>query len=181
MKKTLLFLALMLASVAGFAQQFITRSARVSFFSETPFENIEAINNEAAAVLDAGTGAIQVIVPIKSFKFEKALMQEHFNENYLESDRYPKAEFKGRIENIGAVNFRKDGRYPVVASGKLTIHGVTREVKTPGIIVVKGGLPAAEASFMLRCADYKVKIPSVVSQKIAEQIKVSISAPMSAR
>lgn len=181
MKKILLCLSLMLASAAAFAQQFITRSARVSFFSETPFENIEAINNEAAAVLDAGTGALQLIVPIKSFKFEKALMQEHFNENYLESDQYPKAEFKGRIQNMGSVNLHKDGRYPVVAVGKLTIHGVTRDVKTPGIVIVKGGLPNAESTFVVRCADYNVKIPSVVSQKIAEEIKVSISAPMSAR
>jgi len=181
MRKTLFLLALSLSAAPAFAQQFITRTARVRFFSETPFENIEAINNETAALLNAGDGALQLIVPIKSFKFEKALMEEHFNEDYLESDKFPKAEFNGRIENMGRVNLHKDGSYPVTAVGKLTIHGETRDVKTPGIIIVKGGAPVAEASFVVRCADYGVKIPSVVSQKIAQEIKVSLSAPMSLR
>ncbi|MBS1615575.1 MAG: YceI family protein [Bacteroidetes bacterium] len=181
MRKAILCLACALFAVPAFAQQYITRSARVHFFSETPFENIEATNNEAAAVLDLASGLFQVIVPIKSFQFEKALMQRHFNENYLESDRYPNADFKGTIENIKSINFRKDGRYPVVARGKLSIHGVSRDVRAPGILIVKSGAPTAEASFMVRCADYQVKIPSVVSQKIAEVIKVSLSAPMSPR
>lgn len=181
MRKTIFCLALAFMAVPAIAQQYLTRSARVHFFSETPFENIEATNNEVAAVLDMASGSFQVIVPIISFQFEKALMQQHFNSDYLESDKYPKAEFKGRIENLNTVNFRKDGKYPVMAAGKLSIHGVTRDVKAPGLIIVKGGSPTAEASFMVRCADYNVKIPSVVSRKIAEVIKVSFSAPMSPR
>ncbi len=181
MRKTIFCLAFAFMAVPAIAQQYLTRSARVHFFSETPFENIEATNNEVAAVLDMASGSFQVIVPIISFQFEKALMQQHFNSDYLESDKYPKAEFKGQIENIKSINLRKDGQYSVVAVGKLSIHGVTRDVKAPGLIIVKGGSPTADASFMVRCADYNVKIPSVVSRKIAEVIKVSFSAPMSPR
>ncbi len=182
MSKSLFLLLIAIAlALPAFSQQYITRAGRVHFFSETPFENIEAVNNEAAAVLDFGRSLLQVIVPIKSFKFEKALMQQHFNDDYLESDQFPKAEFKGRIENIASVNLKKDGSYPVVANGTLSIHGVTRNVRAPGMIVVKGGAPRAEASFMVRCADYNVKIPSVVSRKIAEEIKVSLSAALAPR
>lgn len=180
MKKSILILLLMAVGTAGFAQKFMTRTGRVSFFSATSMENIQAINNEVAAALDAKSGDIQMIVPIKSFKFEKALMQEHFNENYMESDKFPKAEFKGRITNMSTVNLAKDGSYNVVATGKMTMHGVTRDVSAPGVITVKGGVPAAEASFNVRCADYGIKIPSVVSSKIAEQIKVTVMAPLSA-
>ena len=178
MKKTILTLAVLLAVLPAFAQRFITRTARITFFSATSAENIEAINNESACILDARTGELQLIVPIKSFKFEKALMQEHFNENYMESDKLPKAEFKGQIANIAGVNLAKDGSYPVQAAGKLTLHGVTRDVTIPGTLTVKRGEIAADAKFSIRCADYGVKIPSVVSSKISEEIKITVAAPM---
>src|SRR5690606_29851446 len=104
--------------------KYLTRSGKVTFFSSTPLEAIEAFNNEAASVMDAKTGDIVFQVPIRSFKFENALMQEHFNENYLESSKYPKAEFKGKITDINKVNFSKDGTYNVTSKGNLTIHGV---------------------------------------------------------
>jgi polyisoprenoid-binding protein YceI len=180
MKQYLFATALLLLTTSAFAQKFMTRTGRVSLFSATRMENIEAVNNEAACALDAKTGAIQFAVPIKSFKFAKALMQEHFNENYMESDKYPKAEFKGKIANINTVNFSKDGAYKVQAVGKMTIHGVTRNVNVPGILNIKNGAPVAEGVFSVRCADYGIKIPSVVAGKIAEQIKITVSAPMSA-
>lgn len=180
MKKILLAFALAFAFTPAIAQKYVARSAKVTFFSATPVENIEAVNNETACVLDASSGALEFTVPIKSFKFEKALMQEHFNENYMESDKHPKAEFKGRITNIGLVNMGKDGVYKVQAAGKMTIHGVTRDVFIPGELTVKGGQALAEAMFGIRCADYKIKIPSVVASKIAEEVRVTVAAPMTA-
>lgn len=176
MKKVVFALLLVLGSSAVFAQKYMTRTGKVTFFSSTPVENIEAFNNEAASVIDAKTGDVVFQVPIKSFKFEKQLMQEHFNENYMESDKFPKAEFKGKIANPGSVDFTKDGSYTVKVQGKMTIHGVTKEVSLPGTIVVKGGSVTANSKFNVRTADYGIKIPSVVAGKIAETIEVTVNS-----
>jgi polyisoprenoid-binding protein YceI len=178
MKKTALFFLFASLTSSVFAERFMTRTGKVTFFSSTPLENIEAINNETACAIDAGTGDLVFQVPVKSFKFEKALMQEHFNENYMESDKYPKAEFKGKIANPGAVNFSKDGRYDVTGTGKLTIHGVTRDVSAPGTITVQGGNITAVSKFKVRPNDYGIKIPGVVADKVAKEIEVSISSMM---
>ena len=180
MKKSILTLALTALLLPAFAQRYMSRTGRVSFFSATPVENIEAINNEAACALNPATGELQFIVPVKSFKFEKELMQEHFNENYMESSKYPKAEFKGKVVNPGAVNLGKDGTYNVQAAGKLTIHGVTRDITIPGTLTVKNGTVSTDSKFTVRCGDYGIKIPSVVASKIAEEIKVTVAANMTA-
>jgi len=138
-------------------------------------ENIEAVNNEAACALDAKTGAIQFAVPIKSFKFAKALMQEHFNENYMESDKLPKATFKGNITEPAKVDFTRDGNYNITVTGDLTIHGITRKISTPGTIIVKGGIVSANSKFMVKPGDYNISIPSLVRDNIAETIEVSVS------
>ena len=179
MKNLVMTLALIGAvTVSATAQKYMTRTGKVTFFSSTPVENIEAFNNEAACVVDAATGDMAFVVPIKSFKFEKALMQEHFNENYMESDKYPKADFKGKISNMGDVNFAKDGTYNVKSTGKLTMHGVTRDVVIPGTITVKGGNVTAASKFNVRMADYKIKVPDMVSSKIAEAIEVTVSSTL---
>ncbi len=178
MKKTALFLLFIGLTTNSFAERFMTRTGKVTFFSSTPLENIEAVNNETACAVDGSTGDLVFQVPVKSFKFEKALMQEHFNENYMESDKYPKAEFKGKIANLSAVNFSKDGRYDVTGTGKLTIHGVTRDVSAPGTITVQGGNITAASKFKVRPSDYGIKIPGVVSDKVAKEIEVSISSMM---
>jgi len=167
-----------LCSTWAHAQKWMTRTGKVSFFSSTSVENIEAFNNEVAAVIDAKTGDVAFIVPVKSFKFEKALMQEHFNENYMESDKYPKAEYKGKISNPASVSFSKDGTYNVKTAGKLTMHGVTREVATTGTIVVKNGVATVKAKFMVAPADYGIKIPSVASSKIASRIEVTVDSAL---
>jgi len=174
-KLTLAALALFLMNSAD-AQRYMTRTGRITFFSSTPIENIEAINNEASSVLNAATGELVFQVPIRSFKFEKALMQEHFNENYMESDKFPKAEFHGKVADISSVNFRKDGVYPAQVTGKLTIHGVTRDVATAGTLTIKGNSAVAAAKFKVRPADYDIKIPSVVAGKIAEEIEVTVNS-----
>lgn len=156
------------------AQKQMTRTGNVSFYSATPLENIEAFNNEAAAVLNPSTGEVLFIVPIKSFRFEKALMQEHFNENYMESDKFPKAEYKGKIE--GPVQYGKEGTYKITTKGNLTIHGVTRSVSVPGTIVVKQGTTTLKTKFIVGLADYNIKVPSVTASKIAKQVEVTVNA-----
>src|SRR6478752_6511957 len=152
----------------------MSRTGKVTFVSATPVANIEALNNEAACMLNAKTSDLNFVVPIKSFKFEKALMQEHFNENYMESDKFPKAEYKGKITNPGDVNFKKDGTYNVKTTGKLTMHGVTKDVVATGTIVVKAGAATIKSKFSVAPKDYGIKIPAVASSKIASKIEVTI-------
>lgn len=177
MNKVAAVIAMLCLSVtAGHAQKWMTRTGKVSFFSSTSVENIEAFNNEAASVIDARSGDVAFIVPIKSFKFDKALMQEHFNENYMESNKYPKAEYKGKITNLSDVNFSKDGTYNVKTTGKLTMHGVTKDVPAAGTVVVKAGTVTVKSKFMVAPADFGIKIPSISASKIASKIEVTIDS-----
>jgi hypothetical protein len=182
MKRIVLMMAgIALLSNLAVAQKYMTRTGKITFFSSTPLENIEAFNNEVSAVADAGSGDVIFQAPIKSFKFEKALMQEHFNENYMESDKYPKAEFRGKIANLSAVNFTKDGTYNVTATGKLTMHGVTRDVSAPGTITVKGNEATINSKFKVRTADYGIKVPALVEGKIAKEIAVTVNTILQRR
>lgn len=161
---------------AASAQKYITKTGYINFFSEAPLENIEATSNQVLSVLNAADGAIVFKVQIMTFQFEKALMQEHFNEKYMESEQYPDAVFKGNITNISAVNFSKDGTYNVKVTGKLTMHGVTNDVTTDATITVKGGAVSAEAVFPVTLADYNIKIPGAVKDNIAETVEVTVKA-----
>lgn len=176
MKKLAIITMLICSSATVFAQKYMTRTGKISFYSGTSLENIEAFNNEVAAILDAATGEVVFQVPIKSFKFERALMQEHFNENYMESSKFPKAEFKGKIADAGSVNFSKDGTYNVKTSGRLTIHGVTQNVTIPGTITVKGNTATLSSKFSARSADYNISIPKLVEGKIAKQTEVTVNS-----
>ena len=177
MKKLgLLVLAMMLGATIGTAQKYYTKTGKITFESKAPMEKIEAANNSVTSVLSTTTGAIQFAVLIKAFQFEKALMQEHFNENYMESSKYPKAVFKGKITDLEAVNFKKDGTYEVDVKGKLTMHGVTNPLETKGKITVKAGKISATAIFYAALADYEIEIPSVVKDNIAEKVKVAVTA-----
>ncbi len=139
-KKAMFFVfAALMAGTTLNAQKFFTREGKVSFYSGAPVEKIGAYNSKATAVVDAEAGNMEFAVLIKAFQFEKALMQEHFNENYMESDKYPKALFKGQVTDMDKVNLSKNGEYPVNVKGSLTIHGVTKEVEVPGKFTVKDG------------------------------------------
>jgi polyisoprenoid-binding protein YceI len=177
MKKSLLPLALVLAtSVAGFAQKFFTRDAKIKFNSDTPMEKIEGTNKNGTCVLDAATGKMEWKVLVKGFQFEKALMQEHFNENYMESSKFPNAIFSGTINNLNEVNLAKDGTYNTKVKGKMTIHGVSKDIEVPGNIKVSGGNAEVNANFSVTCADYNIAIPALVKDNIAKEIKVAVSA-----
>lgn len=179
MKHFLLAATLSLLAASASAQKFMTRTGKVTFFSSTPIENIEAVNNDAASVLDGSTGEMVFQVPIKSFRFENATMQGHFNADYMESDKFPRADFKGKVSNIGEVNLAKDGAYPVKVAGKLTIHGVARDLVAPGTLTVKGGKVTATSKFNVRTADYKIKGPAMGTGKIAESIEVTVNTILS--
>lgn len=174
MKHTIIFAAFLLVAGQIFAQQFITRNGHISFYSEAPLENIEAHNYQASSIIDVETGDIVFTLLIKGFEFEKALMQEHFNEKYLESDQFPKATFEGVITNLDEVDLMQEGTHQVQVKGELTIHGVTQEVTAPAIIEHKDGQLIAKAKFPVAVADYDITIPSVVSNNIAEVVDVTV-------
>ncbi len=167
---------LLFAFAPTYAQtgKFFTKEGHISFFSEAPMEKIEAENYKATSVLDTETGKMEFAVLIKAFEFEKALMQEHFNENYMESDKYPKGVFKGAIENIGDVNFAEAGTYTVKVAGDLTIHGVTNPVTTEGVIEVGAENIKANSSFIIAVADYDIEIPAVVKDNIAKEVEIKV-------
>ena len=179
MNKILLIAGFLFIAVASQAQdKYFTKSGKINFYSVTPLEDIEAKNKSAVAVLDTKTGALQFSVLIKGFEFEKEEMQEHFNEHYLESDKYPKAEFKGQVLNNALIDYKKSGSYPVQVKGLLTLHGVTKEVQTTGTIKVDGGLVKAASTFTIQVADYGIIIPKLVRDKVAKTVKIVVDTKL---
>jgi polyisoprenoid-binding protein YceI len=170
-----------LLSLSAGAQNFITKNGKVSFFSKTDVENIDAVNNQAVSVINSQTGTVNFSLLVNGFLFKKALMQEHFNENYMESAKYPKATFKGTITDMSKVDFKKDGSYNVTVSGDLFIHNVTNKVTVPALIVVKGNTLSANASFKVNLDDYKVSVPSVVKNNISKTIELKVDCTYEAR
>ncbi|OCX50246.1 polyisoprenoid-binding protein [Mucilaginibacter sp. PPCGB 2223] len=153
---------------------FVCKNARITLFSKAPIEDIEAKSEKGTSVYNSATGDLVFSVPVSSFVFQKSLMQEHFNENYMESDKYPTATFKGKVS--GTVDVTKDGSYPVNATGVLTVHGVSQNRTIPGTITVKGGVVSMSSEFMVKCVDHKITIPTIVFHNIAESIKITVSA-----
>jgi len=153
---------------------YVTHTGHIWFFSKTSMEDIEAHNYQVGSSLNPTSGDMAYSVLIKSFQFKKSLMQDHFNENYMESDKYPKSTFTGKISDISKVNFTKDGAYNVTVSGNLMMHNVTNRVNANGTITVKGDSIYAKSTFKVTLKDYKIEIPSVVKDKIAETLDVHV-------
>ncbi len=175
MKVKLFVLTLLLATFQFVsAQKYICKDGHIWFYSHTPVEDIEAHNNQVVSILTASTGDMAIQLLVKSFEFKKALMQEHFNEEYLESDQFPKASFKGKITNLNQINFKKDGTYTANVTGELTIHGVTKSVNTTGTFDVKNGEITGKSKFIVSPKDYNISIPSVVEKNIAKEIDVNV-------
>jgi hypothetical protein len=156
-------------------ERFYTKSGLIRFYSKSPLENIEAQNNSVTCVLDTKTGNFQFAVLMKGFEFRKALMQEHFNENYVESHKFPKSEFKGQVLNIGEINFGKEGSYPVKVKGRLSIHGETREIESTGKMVIKRDGIGTNAEFNILLSDYNISIPTLVKDKVSNKVKITVS------
>ncbi len=174
--KQLFFLLLILCTVYTNAQDVhLTRNGRISFFSHTAIEDIDAVNNEVSSTINTKTGAVQFLVLIKSFQFKKAAMQQHFNDDdYMNSTVYPKADFKGVIKDLTKVDFSKDGTYPVVVEGNLTMHGVTNKITANGTITVKAGKISSSSKFNVKLAEYNITVPSIVKEKIASSVEVTV-------
>ncbi|UBM59180.1 YceI family protein [Marinilongibacter aquaticus] len=154
-----------------FAQKVICKQGTISLFSETPMENISAENHKVVSVLDLGTRQVAVKMTITDFVFPNKLMQEHFNENYMESEKHPTAWFTGKLSGIS--DFEKNGKQAVFGEGELMIHGVKRKVKLNGQLEVSEKALVLQANFTVKPEDYGIEIPSLVITKIAEEIKVS--------
>lgn len=173
--KQLTFIFLFLAiSVSGFSQKYMTQTGTIKFFSEAPMENIEAINNQVSSVVNTENGDIAFSLLMKAFTFEKALMQEHFNEKYIESDQFPKATFRGKIENFDNAALSTEAT-EVIISGKLTIHGQTNDISiTATLAKTDKGLIIGHCVFDINVADYKITIPSAVTDNIATSIETTV-------
>ncbi len=174
MSRTILIIVFaFINSVSLIAQErYFTKTGTISFTAGTPLEDIDALNKSVTSVIDITTGQIEFAVLLKGFEFKRALMQEHFNENYVESEKFPKSTFKGKITDASAINFKKDGSYPATVKGTLEIHGVKKEVETKGTIKVAGGVISSESTFKILLEDYAIKIPGAVKDKISPTVEI---------
>ncbi len=176
MRKLILAIVMFATAVAVNGQtRFFTKNGKIFFSASSPLEKIEANNEKATSIVDVSTGAIEFAVLMKAFIFDKALMQEHFNENYVESDKYPKAVFKGSVTNIKSVDMTKNGVYPVKVKGNMTMHGETREVLADGTLTVKdGNITMGKSRFKILLEDFKIEIPSLVKDKISKEVQIEV-------
>jgi polyisoprenoid-binding protein YceI len=170
MKKLILLLFLG-SSLSSAAQKFIVEKSFVSFYSHATIEDITAEHKNANSIFSSETGEIVFSVPIKEFKFAKALMEEHFNEKYMESEKFPKATFQGKV-----TGFQKQvtGAQQVQATGKLAVHGVTKEIDIPGTLEVTGSKIKLLSKFIIKLEDYNITLPQLMWQNIAEQVDVTL-------
>ena len=175
--KSVLTLILFVGLVDNVAAQvkYMDRNGKASFFSSAPMEDIEAHNNQVVSIFDVKTGEIAASMLMRSFNFRKALMEEHFNETYIESNKYPKATFKGKVNNIQHFDVSKSGKYTLDITGDLTLHGVTKAVSMKADVVVENGLVKAKAVFPLLVKDFNIEVPSLVRNNIAEKVEVTVS------
>lgn len=175
MKKITITLTSLLLVIAGFSQKMLsTKSASINFSATGGLEKIAAINNQVDCKLVDNTGQMVFALLVKGFKFENQLMEDHFNENYMESTKFPKASFKGFITNISKINFAKDGTYNADAEGTLTIHGVEQKVTATGIVTVANGKIALTSTLKIKLKDYKIT-GSYIGDKIATDATITIN------
>lgn len=172
--KISLLVVILFSALTSEAQKvYATKTGQTAFNASSPIEKIAAINNQTDSKFVAENGQVVFAVLIKGFKFENQLMEDHFNENYMESTKLPKADFKGYITNIKEVNFSKDGSYPVNLEGNLTVHGVTNKVSAAGTMKIAGGAPEMEGSFKIKLKDYNVT-GLYIGEKIAPEVTITV-------
>jgi len=168
----ILLLALVLSPFTVVSQKrYFTEKSLITFFSKGVVEDISAVNAKVTSILDLVNGEVAYLLNPKDFQFDKKLMQIHFNEKYMESEKFPRSTFKGRIVGLNAASSTLQN---VRAVGKLTIHGVTRDIDVPGTLHVQGNNVSLKSKFMLKLADYNIKIPQIVWQNIAQQVEVTV-------
>ncbi len=168
-----LLISIFSAVIPVIAQKYVTFNGMISIYSYTPFEDIQAQNDKVIAVLDASTGEVGVSCIMKSFRFKNTLMEEHFNENYVESHIYPKATFKGKLINTQILkNYNVENTAQV--EGIMFIHGIEKIFRTPVKIISQENEIRVRAEFEIDPTEYNIKIPQLVRNKIAEKIKVNV-------
>lgn len=177
MKNSFLVCLCLVLNQFGWSQKYLSRTAELKFDASVPnMVEIAAKNNSVSAILDASTGKFAVNALINQFSFKIPLMEEHFNENYMETSKFPNAKFSGQMAHFDASKLASKGTYEL--EGDLTIHGVTKKVKTKMTVVMAGGKINANCNFAVRAQDYKIEIPSLVKEKFAENIKISFSGDL---
>lgn len=178
MNKNLLSL-LFVISLSGFAQtKMVTKTGKITFEASVPaFEEIKATNSATTVVLNPATGEIASLALVKGFRFKVALMEEHFNENYMESDTYPKATFKGKIDNFDAAKLTSTAQTYTI-KGKMEMHGKTKDISIPASIKKTGDGIEIDSDFTLNTDDYGIEIPSVVSKKVSKKVAVKLDATL---
>lgn len=180
MKKLLFFLLIFSIGSITAQERHFTKSGKITFdatTSKSP-EKIAATTNTAICVLEKSTGKIQFSVILKSFEFANALMQEHFNENYVESHKFPKAEFKGQLMQPEKISYQQNASNTVTVKGTMFLHGVQKEMESSGTISIQNGNIFLSSTFVLLLKDFGIKIPGLVSDKVGEQVKISLEATL---
>jgi len=155
--------------------KWFTKNGHIDFYSHTSIEDIQADNENVISVIDTEKAKIEFKAPINAFIFKKKLMQEHFNENYMESEKYPDAKFSGTLTNNTDINYNVNGNYEINCQGKLTMHGVTKDVVAKGILTVNNLALNLKSTFNVNLDDYNISIPGAVKDKISKSIKVGIN------
>ncbi len=175
MKKIIIVALCFLIGNIVFSQKMMTRGGEVRFEASMPaFEEIAGTNSNVSCILDESNGDFVALVLVKAFKFKSPLMEEHFNENYMESSKFPKSTFKGKISNFDAKKISST-KSSYDLEGDLTIHGVTKRIKTKIGLVLNGGKIIVSSLILVKPQDYNVEIPNLVKGKIAENAKVTMN------
>jgi hypothetical protein len=179
MKKIFVLLSAILLQMNFLTAQdrYFTKTGYLSFLSETLVENIFAESNEATSFLDVKTGEVAFAVPITSFQFKIKLMQEHFNENFMESEKFPKATFSGKIENFSQFDINSKNPQNFIVRGKMNLHGTNQDVTSNVVLTVTSpGKITGTSTFKLMPENYTITIPSVVGMKIAKEVTITVKA-----
>jgi len=172
MIRILSFVLILFLHFNGFSQKrFFSEKSNITFFSAGVIEEIKASNTKVTSILDLLTGDVAYLLSPKDFQFEKKLMQVHFNEKYMESEKFPRSTFKGKIVGLDA---SITSLQQVKAVGQLSIHGVTRDVNIPGTLHIEGNTVTLRAKFIVKLLDYDIKVPQIVWQNIAQEVEVSV-------
>ncbi|MDB5232911.1 MAG: YceI family protein [Chitinophagaceae bacterium] len=174
MKKIFIVVLTLIMAQLAHAQNYLARNGKITFFSSTPVENIQAVNNEVVSTINAASGELEFRLTVKSFHFAKTTMEEHFNnESYMSSTKFPKASFKGKFAK--PVNFKANGTYNVNVEGTLTIKDVTKNITVPAVITVSGDKITAIAKFKVKRKEYHVYGEAFTQSKLADEIEVTVN------
>lgn len=160
--------------------KYFTKNGTIVFDATTSTspEKVSAINKSVACVLDTKTGNIQFSVLMQGFEFEQALMREHFHENYMESEKFPKSIFKGQITNSSSLNYSKNGTYDVSVKGQMQMHGITKPLEAKGKLMVNNGKISVFSNFSVVLSDYQITVPRLVGDKVAKTASIKVDCVM---